>query len=137
MEFTKAEKKLLDVSLAQNQRGQIFLLISGILFMAIAIGVQADCYFRILPTIETSFIKSEAIISSIDVQTKCETRLKQMLLESTRHSAEGWKGFLESKFYEIFFIFWFMALFCIIAYFRGRICHGLIRKLKNSETKPD
>jgi hypothetical protein len=133
MEFTKAEKKLLDSILAPKQRGQVLLFIAGILFMAAGIGVWAYSYFLIIPFNETSFKQLETSISGIQVQTQQGTALKQMLLESKRQIAQNQNTSEEAGFNQASFYLLLIGFLFIVVYFENRTYRGLIVKLKSAD----
>jgi hypothetical protein len=131
MEFTKAEKKLLDAILARKKRGQAVLFIAGILFMVAGIGVWAYSYFLIVPFNETSFKQLETSISGIQVQTQQGAALKQMLLESKIQIAQNKKTIVENGFNQVSFYLLLIGGLFILTYYEDRTYYGLIRKLKN------
>jgi hypothetical protein len=134
MEFTKAEKRLLDISLAQKRQGQIFLLFAGILFIVAGIGVWTYGYLGIIPAGESSFKQLEAKISGVPVQTQSEATLKQMLLLTTKKMAKDRKTIAQYKFIQTGFFMLFCGLIFITVYYKDKAYHGLVRKLKTSET---
>lgn len=129
VELTEAEKRLLDISLAGRQRGQMFLLAAGIIFIAAGICVWAYSYFGIIPAGETSFKQLEAKISGVPVQTGNEATMKEMLLLSTKKMAKDRKAITQNRFKQAGFFLAFCGLVFIFIHFRDRIYQGLIRKL--------
>ena len=136
MEFTKKERRLLDISLAYEKRDNRALLICGILFAAIGIGVLTYGYLRIVPSVEATFRKLETSISIIQVQTKHENTLKQMLLEMTKQLTKDQTELAERKTNTAGFSCLWIAIMCIGTSYWSRTYRSLIRKIKSSELPP-
>jgi hypothetical protein len=133
MEFTKAEKRLLNVSLANEKRDNRALLLGGIFFAAMGIGVLIYGYLRIVPSVETTFKELKTSISMIQVQTKHEGTLKQMLLEMTKQLTKDQTELAERKINTAGFDCLWIALILITTSYWGKTYRSLIRKLKSSE----
>jgi hypothetical protein len=129
MEFTKAEKKLLESSLTGQQRGQTILFIAGILFMIAGIGVWAYSFFLFVPSEEKSFAKKEDGISGMPVQTSQGMAMKQMLLESKKQIEQNRNAIVENGFNQASFYLLLVGFLLIIVHYENKAYQGLIGKL--------
>lgn len=133
MEFTKAEKKIMESSLAGRQRGQTIFFIAGIVLIIAGMGVWAYSYFLIVPAGETTVKKMEAGISGIQVNTQQGAALKKMLLESKKQIAKDRKDVMETAFNQVSFYLLLTGFLLIVVTYENRTYCRLIRKLLSQD----
>lgn len=137
MEFTKRERRLLDVSLAHEKRDNRALLALGILCAVIGIGLLTYGYLVTIPSVEATFRELETSTSMIQVTTKHEETLKQMLLKMSQQITKDQKEIAERMTNSAGFSSLWIAIICISASYWSRTYRSLIRKLKSSAPSPD